>query len=150
MDVPTIVSFSSSCGNVEQNADIPVPPGRVGVRGFQGFRPGQDSAAIGRADHAEIPVPRRGFGGGIHSLHPGQSSTAFGEADHRVPAATAEQHVDIPVLRGAPHDSHQNSFLQLVLLICLIRQIKGFSHFFAVGKKCEDPARPGVGTGRGL
>ena len=36
------------------------------------------------------------------------SSTAFGVADHRVPAATAEQNVDIPVLRGAPHDFHQN------------------------------------------
>ena len=50
------------------------------------------------------PVPRRDFGGGLHGLHPGQSSTAFGEADHRA----AEQNVDIPVLRGAPHDFHQN------------------------------------------
>ena len=34
---------------------------RTQVRGFQGFRPRQDSGAFGRADHAEIPVPRRGF-----------------------------------------------------------------------------------------
>ena len=46
---------------MEQNADIQVPPGRVGVRGLQCFRPGQDSAPFGRADHAGIPVPRRGF-----------------------------------------------------------------------------------------
>ena len=41
------------------------------------------------------PVPRRGFGGGLHGLHPGQCSSAFYGADHRVAAATAEQNVDI-------------------------------------------------------
>ena len=56
------------------------------------------------------PVPRfrRGFGGGLHGLHPGQSSSAFCGADHRAAEATAEQNVDIPVPRGAPHDFHQN------------------------------------------
>ena len=37
VEVPTIVSCSSLHGNVEQNANIPVPPGCVGVRGLQGF-----------------------------------------------------------------------------------------------------------------
>ena len=55
-----------------------------------------------------VPRSRRGFGRGLHGLHPGLSSRAFGEADHRVPAATAEQIVDIPVPRGALHDFHQN------------------------------------------
>ena len=32
----------------------------------------------------------------------------FFGADHRVAAATAEQIVDIPAPRGAPHDFHQN------------------------------------------
>ena len=41
-------------------------------------------------------------------------------------------------------------FLQLVLPICRIRQIKGVFALFSVGKKCEDPAHPRVGTGRGL
>ena len=33
---------------------------------------------------------------------------AFYAADPRAAAATAEQNVDIPVLRGAPRDFHQN------------------------------------------
>ena len=41
-------------------------------------------------------------------------------------------------------------FLQLVLQICWKQQINGFLALFPVGKKCEDPAHPGVGTGRGL
>ena len=70
VEVPTIISYSSLHGLVEQNVDIPVPQGR-----------GRDG------------------GGGLLGLHPGQSSTAFGGADHRS-AATAEQIVDIPVPRG--------------------------------------------------
>ena len=44
----------------------------------------------------------------FYGLHPGQSSTAFGGAVHRIPAATAEQIVDIPVPRGAHLDFHQD------------------------------------------
>ena len=65
VEVPTIVSFSSLYGNVEQNAGIPVPPGRVGVRGLQGFPPGLDSAASSEQT-VHIPVPH----GGWHDLHP--------------------------------------------------------------------------------
>ena len=71
VEVPTIVSYSSLHGLMEQNVDIPVPPGRGGrvcVRGLQGF--------------------------------PGQDSTAFGRADLRFPASTAEHCVVIPVPRG--------------------------------------------------
>ena len=40
VEVPTIVSFYSLHGRVEQTVDIPVPPGRggrIGGRGLQGF-----------------------------------------------------------------------------------------------------------------
>ena len=67
VEVPTIISYSSLRGIVEQNVDIPVPHGRGRVGG-----------------------------GGLLGLHPGQSSTAFGGAEH-FPAATAEHLVDIPV-----------------------------------------------------
>ena len=49
--------------------------------------------------NVDIPVPHGRVGdGGLLGLHPGQSSTAFSGA--RVPAATAEQLVDIPDPRG--------------------------------------------------
>ena len=70
VEVPTIISYSSLHGFVEQNVDHPVPPGR------------------GRVD-----------GRGLLGFNPGQSSTAFGGAEH-FPASTAEQIVDIPVPRG--------------------------------------------------
>ena len=41
-------------------------------------------------------------------------------------------------------------FLQLVLQICWKQQIKGVFSTFPRRKRCEDPAHPGVGTGRGL
>ena len=40
----------------------------------------------------------------VSVVHPGQSSTAFGGVEHRFPAVTAEQIVDIPVLRGGGKD----------------------------------------------
>ena len=47
VEVPTIISYSSLPGFVEQNVDIPVPHGRgrVGVRSLQGLYPGQSSTA---------------------------------------------------------------------------------------------------------
>ena len=86
MEVPTIVSYNSLHGLVEQNVDIPVPPGRggrVGVRGLQGF-PGQDSTAFGGSDHVDIPVPRCV---GLQGSHPRQASTASSSHSH---AATDE------------------------------------------------------------
>ena len=70
VEVPTIISYSSLHGLVEQNVDIPVP-----LHG------------------------RDRVGGGLLGLHPGQSSTAFGGARY-FPAATAEQIVDTLVPRG--------------------------------------------------
>ena len=57
VEVPTIISYSSlQQRNVEQTIDIPVPHGRVGGRGLQGFLPGQGSAAssshVGSAEEA--------------------------------------------------------------------------------------------------
>ena len=127
VDVPTIVSCSSLFGNVEQNADIPVPPGRVGVRGFQGFRPGQDSAAFGRADHAEIPVPRCGFDEGFHSFPPEQVSTA-----------SLEQTVHIPVPHGGQHDL-SSSFSSGFFKSAGHGRSRGFSHFSPVQKNAKIP-----------
>ena len=86
VEVPTIVSYSSLHGNVEQNDDIPVPPVRVGVRGFQGQRPGQDSAAFGRADHVEILVHRRGFDEGLQGFSPAQRLNRSHSSSARWPA----------------------------------------------------------------
>ena len=97
-----------------------------------------------------VPRFRRGFGGGLHGLHPGQSSSAFYGADHRVPAATAEQNVDIPAPRGAPHDFHQNPLPAAGSSDLLETANQGVFGTFPRRKKCEDPAYPGVGTGRGL
>ena len=75
VEVPTIISYSSLHGLVEQNVDIPVPHGRggrVGVRGLQGF-PGQDSTAVVGADRVDIPVPRSG---GLQGSRPRQASSA--------------------------------------------------------------------------
>ena len=66
VEVPTIISYSSLRGIVEQNVDIPAPRGRgrVGL----GLHPGQSSTAFSGADHrsgtaeqiVDIPAPRGG------------------------------------------------------------------------------------------
>ena len=97
VEAPTIVSLVEV---VEQPVDIPVRAwGGTGGR-LQGFLPGQFSSSSVE-QNVDIPVPhgRDRVGGGLLGLHPGQSSTAFGGAEP-FPAATAEQIVDIPVLRG--------------------------------------------------
>ena len=73
VEVPSIVSYSSLHGNVEQNADIPVPLGRGGRGGLQDLRHGQDSTAFGGADHVDIPVPRSG---GLRGSRPKLASGA--------------------------------------------------------------------------
>ena len=72
VEVPTIVSFRSLHGLVEQNVDIPVPHGRGGGGGLQDVRSGQDSAAFCGAEHVGIPVP---CGGGLQGFLPRQVST---------------------------------------------------------------------------
>ena len=104
VDAPNVVSLIDVTRHpVEQT----VGGGRIG--GLPGFLQGQ-SYSLSAEQIVDNPVPRfrRGFGGGLHGLHPGQSSSAFHGADHRVSAATAEQNVDIPAPRGAPHDFHRN------------------------------------------
>ena len=107
-----------------------------GGGGLPGFLPGQ-SYSFTAEQIIDNPVPRCGLGGGLHGLHPGQSSTAFGEPDHRIPA-TAEQIVDIPVLRGAPHDFHQDplSAAGSSDLPDTANQ-SGFWHFSPDEKKCK-------------
>ena len=61
VEVPTIVSSSSlQQQTAEQIIDIPVPHGRAGQAGLQGFSQGQGSAAFSGADLVDIPVPRGG------------------------------------------------------------------------------------------
>ena len=80
VEVPTIISYSSLRGIVEQNVDIPVPRGRVGG-GLLGLHPGQSSTAFGGARHfpaataeqiVDTPVPRGG-----RVLHPASSSSVL-------------------------------------------------------------------------
>ena len=80
VEVPTIISYASLRGIVEQNVDIPVPRGRVGVRSLQGF-PGQSSTAFGEARYfpaataeqiVDTLVPR-----GDRTLHPASSSSSL-------------------------------------------------------------------------
>ena len=82
VEVPTIVSYSSLHGLVEQNVDIPVPHGRDRVGGgLLGLIPGQSSTALGGARYfpaataeqiVDTPVPRGG-----RVLHPASSSSGL-------------------------------------------------------------------------
>ena len=80
VEVPTIISFSSLLRIVEQNVDVPVPRG--GVRGLQGFHPGQASTtssfSLERISERNVEqiVDSRGFGGGLQDLRPGLSSSS--------------------------------------------------------------------------
>ena len=132
VEAPTIVSLIEVIRQlVEQTV------GGGGGGGLPSFLNGL-SYSFSAEQIVDNPVPRRGLGGGLHGLHPGQSSAAFGEADHRFPAATAEQIVDIPVLRGAPHDFHQDP---LSAAGCSDLPINGFLHF-SHGKKVRRSRAP--------
>ena len=97
VEFPNVVSLIDVIRHpVEQT----VGGGRIGS--LPDILPGQ-SYSLSAEQIVDNPVPRHGFGGGLHGLHPGQSSSAFFGADHRV-----AENVDIPVPRGAPHDFHQN------------------------------------------
>ena len=92
VEVPTIISFSSFQRIAEQIVDIPVPYG--GVRGLQGFLPGQDSTSsplslerISERNMEQI-VDSRGFGGGLQA---GQSSSSSSHDPARVHEA-----LDVP------------------------------------------------------
>ena len=87
-EVPTIISFFSLQRIVEQNVDIPSPYG--GVRGLQGFLPGQDSTSLLLSleriseRNVEQIVDSRGFGGGLQDFLPGQSSSSSSHDPARV------------------------------------------------------------------
>ena len=102
MEAPNVVSLIDV---IRHPLEQTVGSGRIG--GLPGFLPEQ-SYSLSAEQIVDNPVPRRGFGGGLHGSHPGQSSSAFYGADLRATAATGEQNVDIPVPRGAPRDVHQN------------------------------------------
>ena len=82
VELPTIISYSSLRGIVEQNVDIPVPHGRggrVGVRSLQGF-PGQ-SSAFGEARYFPAATAEQIVDtlvrGGDRTLHPASSSSSL-------------------------------------------------------------------------
>ena len=78
VEVPTIISFSTLRGLVEQNVDIPVQRG--GGSSLQGLRPGQGSTARTVEQTVDIPVPHSRGGraghGGLQGVSQGQGSTA--------------------------------------------------------------------------
>ena len=85
VEVPTIISYSSLRGIVEQNVDIPVPRGRGRSRGGLGLHPGQSSTAYSGADflpaataeqNVDIPVPRGGQDLPSSASSPGLPGTA--------------------------------------------------------------------------
>ena len=92
VEVPTIMSYSTLRGLVEQNVDIPVQRG--GGRSLQGLRPGQGSTARTVEQTVDIPVPHSRGGraghGGLQGVSQGQGSTA----------RIVEQTVDVPVPRS--------------------------------------------------
>ena len=88
VEEPTIISYSSLRGIVEQNVDIPAPLDRGRSRGGLGFHPGQSSTAFSGADHrsgtaeqiVDIPAPR-----GVQDLPSSASSSGLpGTANHGV------------------------------------------------------------------
>ena len=66
-------STASGSVLIEQNVHNPVPQGRGGRGGPQGFLPGQDSTAFCGADRIENLVPRSG---GLQGSRPGRVSSA--------------------------------------------------------------------------
>ena len=148
MEAPNVVSLIDVIRHpVEQT----VGGGRIG--GLHGFLPGQ-SHSLSAEQIVDNPVPRfrRGFGVGFHGFYTqDRVLQRFFGADHRVPAATAEQNVDIPAPRGAPRDFHQHPLPAAGSSDLLETANHGvFSTFPRSEKKCQHSAHPGVRTGRGL
>ena len=98
VEAPTIVSLIEIIWQpVEQTV------GGGGGEGLPGFLPGQ-SCSLSAEQLVDSPVPSSWSCWRSSRFAP---RTEF-HSVHRVPAATAEQIVDITVLRGAPHDVHQD------------------------------------------
>ena len=99
VEVPTIISYASLRGIVEQNVDIPVPHGRVGVRSLQGF-PGQSSTAQLASQErsseriVEQIVDSRVLGGGLQDVRPVQGPSAS--------SSSSREHAGEGVFRTLP------------------------------------------------
>ena len=120
VDVPTIVSFSSSFGNVEQNADIPAPHGRHGRGGREVFK----VHALDR----------------IHQRFVEQNTLTFQflmvVAEEEVFAVNAQIRIQL---------LHPRTRLMLRM-----RFLQGGFALFSTEKKCEVGSALGVGTECGL
>ena len=82
LEMPTIVSYSSLHGLVEQNVDVPVPHGRDRVGGgLLGLHPGQSSTAFGGARYFPAATAGRIVGAPVprdsRVLHPASSSSGL-------------------------------------------------------------------------
>ena len=142
VEVPTIISNpllmlldSGKQRIVEQNVDIPAV-GDSGIGGgLSGFVTGHNCSMIAE-QIVHNPVPRPGGAGGLQSFHRGQGSTAF-----------SEQIAEFPDPGGGRQDFQPVQGSATSSQILLDKLVKGFFSLFPTGKKCEDPAHPGVGTG---
>ena len=144
LEVPTVVSFSSLQQRaVEQFGDIPVPLGCGGLGGeggLQGFSP--DRALQRTVEQNSLTSQFQVVEGGevlveVFKVLPQdwvQQCVLWSRSFCMVP---------LPIFI-------KFLFCQLVLLVCWIWQIMGFSHFFPSGKKCEVGSALGVGTECGL
>ena len=140
VEAPTIVSLIEVIRQlVEQTV------GGGGGGGLPSFLPGL-SYSFSVEQIVDNPVPRRGLGGGLDGLHPRQSSAAFGEADHRFQQRLPSKSLTFQFCVVRLTIFIKISFPLLVLPICRSMVFRTFP----TGKKCEDPAHPGVGAGRGL
>ena len=136
VEVPTIISFSSLQRTVEQNVGIPVVGGGGAGGGVSGFLPGQNSSVTAE-QIVDNPVRPSGAGGPQGFLR-GQSSTAFSEQIAEFPDPGGGLQDFQPVQGSAASSSVPG------------QASEGVFALFPTGKKCEDPAHPGVGTGCGV
>ena len=95
VEVPSIISYSSLHGPVEQNDEIPVPHGRRdrdGGGGLQGFLPGRGSAASSSSSHVPAGAVDEPFQGVFSPLPQGPRSGSELGADFNpwTPAAYAD------------------------------------------------------------
>ena len=129
VEVPTIISnplllllqalLEHKQRTVEQNVDISVVGGGGAGGGLSGFLPGQNYSMTAE-QIVDNPVPQD-----LQGFSSGQGSTAFSEQIPELPGPAASS-------SDSPGQAAAGFF---------------FSHFSPPEKKCEDPARPGVGIG---
>ena len=147
VEVPTIISFPVIAllhallaqWTVEQNVDIPAVCGSGTGGGVSGFLPGQNYSMTAE-QIVDNPVPRPGGVGDLQGFPRGQGSTALSEQIPEFPDPRGGRE-DFQPVQGSAVSSSDSPWTSWS---------RGFLALFTTGKKCEDPAHPGVGTGCAL